>query len=239
MLAVKPEIEEAISEVARALGYSVELGKAGHAGRTFFLGYRGSRGLGNIKIDFTYLNRVPLFPIEGRSTPLRDGLLVPVLSDYELAGGKIKAFFDRVKVRDLYDISNLMVLLEGMKAPERRELFHKAILFDAALSAAFPFSFEGREQRFANRQKELEEELYPMLRVREVGPSLKSLMEDAAVFIAKWVTPQNESELEFFNRLACGDFKPDLIFAENDLLLRATKSPAVAWKLENLRRMNR
>ncbi len=163
MLAIKPEIEQAIDDVAHALGYSIDSGRAEHAGRSFFLGYRGSHGPDNLKIDFTYLNRVPLFPVEERSTPLRDDLKVPLLSDYELVGGKAKAFFSRVKVRDLYDISNLVKLLGDIGATDQRNLFHKTILYDTTLSAAFPFGFEGRERRFANLDKELEVELYPML----------------------------------------------------------------------------
>lgn len=233
MLAAKPDIERAIIEVARALGYSIEPGKAEHAGRSFFLGYRGAHGPDNVKIDFTYLNRVPLLPVEGRSTSLREGLTAPVLSDYELAGGKVKAFFSRVKVRDLYDVSNLAMLLEDISTPKQRELFHKTILFDAALSAAFPFGFEGREQRFANREKELEDELYPMLRSEEANPSLKSLMNSASTFIEEWVVPQDESEFEFINRFADGDFEPALIFGDSDISSRAMKSPEAAWKLAN------
>lgn len=239
MLAVKPEIEQAVTEVAYALGYSIDPGRAEHAGRSFFLGYRGSHGPDNLKIDFTYLNRVPLFPIEERSTTLRDDLKVPTLSDYELVGGKAKAFFSRVKIRDLYDISNLTKLLNRISDIDQRDLFHKAIFYDATLSAAFPFGFEGREQRFANLDRELETELYPMLNSEEAKPSLEELMDSASIFIKEWVEPQNDNERKFADRFANGDYKPSLIFGEGGIASRAKVSPEAAWKLQNLEKMEK
>ncbi len=159
------------------------------------------------------------------------------MSDYELVAGKAKAFFSRVKVRDLYDVSNLAALLKDTEAPEQRELFHKAILFDAALSAAFPFGFDGREQRFADRQKELEVELYPMLRAEEAPPTLETLTDSASAFIRDWVAPQNENEREFLDRFAVGAFEPSLVFGESDISLRAMASPEAAWKLANIKKM--
>lgn len=239
MLAARPVLERAIDDVARALGYSIDAGRVEHAGRTFFLGYRSSHGPDNVKIDFTYLNRVPLFPVQERSTPLRDGIKVPILSDYELVGGKAKAFFSRVKVRDLYDLSNLTALLDDKNAPDQRELFHKTILFDAALSAAFPFGFEGRELRFANMDKELKTELYPMLHVEGERPILEALMNSAVKFIDEWVEPQNDNEREFVERFAKGDYDPSLIFDEDEISSRAEESPEAAWKLHNIKKMDR
>ena len=237
MLAAKPGIERAIGEVALALGYSIEPGKAEHAGRSFFLGYRGPHGADNIKIDFTYLNRVPLFPVEDRTTSLREGLTVPMLSDYELVGGKVKAFFSRIKVRDIYDVSNLAVLLRRIDDPAKRELMHKTILFNATLSAAFPFGFEGREQRFADKEKELEDELYPMLRLGEAKPSLESLMDSASAFIEDWVVPQDEEERGFLRCFADGDYSPELLFGEDAVVKTAKMSPEALWKLSNIKRM--
>lgn len=237
MLPAKPEVERAIAEIARELDFSLELGRDEHAGRTFYLGYRGNVGPDNVKIDFTYLNRVPLLGIERRRTPVREGLLVPTLSDAELAGGKVKAFFGRVKVRDLYDIANLRDELELLAEGGRERLLHKVVLYEASLSAAFPFGFEGREGRFADRQRELEEELHPMLRAGNGKPSLDTLMESASRFVAEWVLPRDKGEREYLERLAAGDFAPTLLFGEGDIATRAELSPEAAWKLANLQKI--
>ena len=107
MLAERPIVVRSIDEVARSQGYPVFGARGGHAGRTFLLGYRSQWGPDHVKIDCIYMNRSPLMPIERRSPILRPELDVPLFTDAELAGGKVKAFFDRVKVRDLYDVANL------------------------------------------------------------------------------------------------------------------------------------
>lgn len=165
--------------------------------------------------------------------------MVPILSNYELVGGKVKAFFSRVKVRDLYDISNLAGFLDGISDAEQREMFHKTILYDAALSAAFPFGFEGREQRFVKKSKEIEAELYPMLRAEEAKPPLKTLVDSAAGFIDRWVVPKDEGELEFMNRFTRGEFEPELVFGKNDISSRTLLSPEAAWKLANIKKMEK
>jgi hypothetical protein len=62
-------------------------------------------GPDRVKIDCIYMNRSPLMAIERRASTLMPGLRVPLFADAGLAGGEVKAFFDRVKVRDLYTTS--------------------------------------------------------------------------------------------------------------------------------------
>ena len=178
MLAERPIVERSIDEVARSQGYPVSGARGGHAGRTFLLGYRSQWGPDHVKIDCIYMNRSPLMPIERRSPILRPELDVPLFTDAELVGGKVKAFFDRVKVRDLYDVANLKRVLDRRSAAERA-VAHKAVLFYASLSASFPHGFEDRPGRFAGRGRELEEQLLPMLRRNEKAPTLDGLIGTA------------------------------------------------------------
>ena len=149
----------------------------------------------HVKVDCIYMNRSPLLPIESRETPLRPGARVPAFSDAELAGGKVKAFFDRVKVRDLYDISNLKRALDAMQDAER-ELARKVSLYYASLSASFPHGFEQRPERFSDRQLELDEQLLPMLRSGQEPPTLEGLIGDAHGFIGSYVSPADDAEAE-------------------------------------------
>jgi hypothetical protein len=150
MLAERPTIEDGIEEVGRALGYDVSPADGGHAGRTFMLRYRGDWGADHVKIDCIYMNRSPLIVPTLRSCAMRPDAEVLMFDDIELAGGKVKAFFDRVKVRDLYDISNLGRHFDDAGDDE---LAHRSMLYYASLSARFPLPFEGRSERFADRQR--------------------------------------------------------------------------------------
>lgn len=238
MLEERPAIERALEEVARFQGYDVAVGEGGHAGRTFVLRYRGDWGSDHVKIDCIYMNRSPLLPPRLRCCPLRSDAGVLMFEDIELAGGKVKAFFDRVKVRDLYDISNLGKYFSKAEAGGGEgALVHQAILYYASISACFPNDFEGRGLRFADRQSELEDQLLPMLRLDDEKPTLEGLIADATGFISKYVLPQTEVEREYLERFAKGDYRPSLLFGEGPVAEAAQKSPEAQWKLLNLRKM--
>ncbi|WP_455044643.1 nucleotidyl transferase AbiEii/AbiGii toxin family protein [Lancefieldella rimae] len=237
MLADKPHIEEGIEAVARALNYAVEANPGGHAGRTFLLRYRGDWGVDHVKVDYIY-EPLAHHGAVVCETPVRPGAKVRTFADAELAAGKAKAFFDRVKIRDLYDVSNLKSVYESLK-PGEQEVAHQLSLYYASLSACFPKPFEGREQRFADRLPELADQLYPMLRSSIEHPTLKALMEDAERFIADWVLPKTDEEHEYLERLAGGDYRPELVFPDESMAKAAAVNPEALWKVENLRKIPR
>lgn len=237
MLAERPFIERAIEEVGRGQGYNVSAAEGGHAGRTFVLRYRSDWGSDHVKVDCIYMNRSPLFPICARSCPLRPDVDVPMFEDAELAGGKVKAFFDRVKIRDLYDISNLKAYFDVVG--DSGGLIHKTLLYYASLSACFPNEFEGRSERFADRQGDLESQLLPMLHLRDKEPTLASLMEAAEAFTQSYVLPRDEDERLYLDLFAKGEYRPELLFGEGDATQAAAVSPEALWKVANLKKMGR
>ena len=236
MLAERPSVERGIQEVAKAQGYSVTGNAGSHAGRTFVLNYQSQWGPDHVKVDCVYLNRSPVLPLVERATSLMPGLSVLSFDDAELIGGKVKAFFDRVKVRDLFDIGNLEALMSAME-PEEEAMAHAVILYYASLSASFPFGFEQRTQRFAGLQKELEEQLHPMLSDRVAKPTLNELIEMADDFVQARVLPRTDLEKEYLEKFAQGDYKPALFFEDEAMIHAAISSPQAQWKLQNIRQM--
>lgn len=237
MLRERPFIERAIEEVGRGQGYDVSAGDGGHAGRTFVLRYRGDWGTDHVKIDCIYMNRSPLFPIRSRCCPLRPDVGVPMFEDAELAGGKVKAFFDRVKIRDLYDISNLKAHFDA--TGDSDGIVHKVLLYYASVSACFPNEFEGRSKRFEDRQKDLEDQLLPMLHSRDKEPTLAGLMADAEEFTSAYILPRNDGERLYLDLFAKGEYRPELLFGECAIAQAAAASPEAQWKLANLKKMKR
>jgi len=227
----RPCIEQAILEVAKAQGYVVTGDPGGHAGRTFVMNYRSSFGFDNIKIDCVYLNRSPLYPVTKKASDFRPDVQVPLFDMTEIIGGKTKAFFERVKIRDLYDICNIKRLLDGQKNVQE---VHKVILFYAALSACFPHDFIGREKRFATLQREFDEQLIPMLRLQGGRPKLEELIAEAHAFIDSYVLAQTKEEEDFLSSLAKGDYLPKLLFGNTAIADAAANSPQAMWKLQNL-----
>ena len=237
MLAERPSIERGIMEVGKAQGYDVSASEGGHAGRTFVLRYRGDWGPDHVKIDCIYMNRSPLLPVRTKSCPIRPDVGMPMFDDAELAGGKVKAYFDRVKIRDLYDISNLKSHFDAVGDPTG--FVHKALLYYASVSACFPNEFEGRSLRFADRQGELESQLLPMLRSRDAAPTLTGLMDAAEAFTQSYILPRNDDERLYLELFADGKYQPELLFGEGDIERAAAASPEALWKLANLKKMSR
>jgi predicted nucleotidyltransferase component of viral defense system len=163
MLAERPTIERAIEEAIAFSGYTSSGNAGDHAGRTFHLRYSGDWGPDQIKIDLIYLNRSPLLAPLMRSCRLRPTLSVLAFSDLELVGGKVKALYDRVTARDIYDISNLKRYLDSLitEQPELGELCHKVMLYYASISKHFSLPLDKRvTDRFVGREDELKVQLY-------------------------------------------------------------------------------
>jgi hypothetical protein len=91
--------------------------------------------------------------------------------------------------------------------------------------------------RFANREREVEEILYPMLIARD-RPSLKVMIEKASAFISSVAAPQNDDEIEYLDCAADGVFKPASLFQDYPKVLEAAiHDPAALWKMKNIQKM--
>ena len=75
-----------------------------------------------MKAGCIYMNRWPILSPVVRETPVRPEARTRTFAKTELAAGKVKAFFGRVKVRDLYDISNLKSVYESLESSEQERV---------------------------------------------------------------------------------------------------------------------
>lgn len=217
----RPKFENSIMDIARFEGYDVRPGVVGHAGRTITLNYSGRYGRDKIKIDCIYMNRVPLLVPVVASPKIIPGLDIPVFQNEELIGGKVKAFFDRVKIRDIYDLYNISKYYHN-ECPKN---LHKLILFYSCVSSTFPFSFEDRTKKFLDLDSKINDDLFPMIKLGDYLPDLKELIETANDFISLFVKPVDEFEQRFVDEFASGNFFPELLFEEKSIVDRARRSP--------------
>jgi hypothetical protein len=196
-----------------------------------------------VKVDLIYLNRSPLLEAEKATCmACSPETSVTTLALPELVAGKTKALFDRLAVRDLYDIyriqsDGLPVSVAGGDQDLYR-LLRRVRIYYASLSMPFPCPLSGSVvEKFANRTADLERELYPVLHLGD-RPTLGVMMEAASAFVDEHVAPKQEEEHEYLRRLdIASQYVPNLLFSEwPDVLERAEQSPAARWKVENLRR---
>ena len=242
--AERPEVERAMADLGKSLGYAVTTSdKVEHSGRTLKLRYRYGDQRDLVKVDLIYLNRSPLLEAEKATcTACSPETSATTLALPELIAGKTKALFDRLAVRDLYDIYRIQS--EGIPASmaggdqDLYRLQRRVRIYYASLSMPFPCRLRGSVvEKFANRAADLERELYPVLHVGD-RPTLGAMMETAARYIDEHVAPKAEEEEEYLRLLDReSKYEPSLLFSEwPDVLKRAELSPAAEWKVMNLRK---
>jgi hypothetical protein len=153
---------------------------------------------------------------------------VLTFSDLELIGGKIKALYDRVTIRDIFDTANLKRYLDVLttEQPGVADLCHKVMLYHASISKYFPLPLGERvRNRFEDRADELALQLYPMLRDGE-RPTLESLVDSGEAFVNEYVLPRNDTEQEYLDRFAKADYQPTLLFdGYDDVVAAARQNP--------------
>jgi predicted nucleotidyltransferase component of viral defense system len=233
MLADRPEIESAITRIARGASYLVQLSAEEHAGRKLFLSYRNAAGLQDrIEVDVNHLHRVPL------ADP--DDVVLWQPGDYprprvrqvglaELAAGKLCAFLDRAAPRDLFDAVRLPAIVGAAWGLQPfRSVF-------VALAGMLPHSvYSYRPERLERAtDAAIEEQLHPMLARRADAPSGPEL-RSAAWRVMAPMLDLTDAEREFTDRLQRGELRPELIFgAQPGLAARAARHPGLLWKVEN------
>lgn len=239
--AERPVLEKAVHDLGTRMGYQVTTSaKVEHSGRTFKLRYRYGDQPDLVKVDLIYLNRAPLLPAEKATcSACMPEVGVATLALPELIAGKTKALFDRLAIRDLYDVhriqtSGLVMQAEGSE--ESRRLQRRVRIYYASLSTRFPCPIdESIARRFSERGEDIKADLYPVLNASD-RPTLEQMIQNVASFICEHVAPVEPDEVEYLRRLdEESDYAPQLLFADwPDVLARAQASPAAAWKVTNL-----
>lgn len=239
--AERPILEKAMHDLGTDMGYQVTTSeKVEHSGRTYKLRYRYGDQRDLIKVDLVYLNRAPLLPAEKATcSACVPEVSVATLALPELIAGKTKALFDRLAIRDLYDVHRIQTngLVSRLEDGEESHRLHRRVrIYYASLSTRFPCPIdESIAQRFLERGEDIEVDLYPVLNVTD-RPTLEQMIQDAGSFIRDHVAPVEPDEAEYLRRLdEDSDYSPQLLFADwPDVLARAQASPAAAWKVRNL-----
>jgi len=229
----RPAIEERLSIIARSLGYRVTRGREEHAGQNLKLRYKATDGTHDwIKIDLSYLARVPLLPPERRMCRLEAGARpsFPILHLEEIYGGKIRAMLERIAPRDLYDV--YMMAEMGVSDSD---LCKAIVVFQISLSAPFPFEVGAdRLDRFTDEL--IRRELLPTLRA---GVAVEgAVMRGTVKNLIKLPDDAPASHTKYLQEFAKGNYKPEPIFSDwPEVLERAQVNPAIEWKLMNLRKV--
>lgn len=240
MKEARPEIVRALETVfARAdLKITNDPNYDEHAGITWELSYDSMvEGRDNVKVDLNFLERVPLFPIkENGLNKLGDlsEIRFAVHDLHELAGGKLRALFQRSSSRDLYDVHRLL---------NRTDLNEKWLRLAFVVYGGVARR-DWREIRLDEINYSLDEinnNLLPLIRAKE-----KSRIEDTEDWanlmvkecrekLDRFLTFRN-NELKFLTgAIKEGRLQPELLTNDKNLQANIIKNPGLQWKVRNVR----
>lgn len=240
MLPDRERIEERIVAICELQKFVLHRKPTVHAGGKLVWRYSSALGhVGNLEIDLNFMYRIPLLPVN-RKTSMRIGDLsvnnIAVLDLHELAAGKLSALVDRSLGRDLFDAHclfstgclNLEILrpifvtyLGISNQKDIRNLVLEQITIDF---------------------KELQNRLLPMLSrnrlscVENKGIWTKEILIGVQKSLQA-LLPLRANEIAFLDALLdFGEIKPEII--TNDLRLQENikSHPALHWTIFNAQR---
>lgn len=231
MLAEREEITSRIKKYMTAAGYALgSRSKSYHALDSFVFEYQNAAGMrDNLKIEINYMIRCHVLPVERRVVRLpwlEEELTVLSVSPLEIFGSKIVALLNRTAPRDLYDIRNMMKF--GTIAQDEEALLRKIVMFYAALgSDAVPeaFAIDSIPQV---QQFKIKSELVPVLRQGEWFEA-KTAQREIAEYLSRVLVPDAE-ELSFWQEFSRKQYRPELLFKDEEVVGRVKLHPMAAWK---------
>ncbi len=232
MLEERKKITEHIQKYMTAAGYQLSAkSKQYHALDSFVYEYVNSGGMkDNLKIEINYMLRAHILPVSRRRVKLpwqKEPLTVLSVDPLEIFGAKIVALLSRTAARDLYDIFNLQKY--GLFDESEEPLLRKCVVFYSAIAAEKApecFVFDHIMQLAPQRIKT---DLIPVLRRGEhfeLEPAQKKVME----YLKSFLLPENSSELEFWHTFNNQEYRPDLLFTDDEFLDRIKRHPMALWK---------
>ena len=174
----------------------------------------GSRD--KIKLDINYLARCHVFaPTKSTiSHPFDPNKTITVfhLRDVEIFGGKMGAFFERTKPRDLYDLYSLSQS-ELMKCKEEKILLRKCAVFYSTIGNDSMENWLDKDVDSLTQMSfsKIRSQLLPMLRIK-AGAYPKAKIELAVSDYVKSVICLDDMDREFIIRFQSGEYQPELLF---------------------------
>ena len=237
--AIRPRFGQAFEAVFRRKGFTIRKSPTDHAGGKWRLGYRSAAGgTSNLEVDVNYVLRRPLWePAVRDSASLGEyaAKAVRVLSEAELAGGKLSALFSRVQARDLFDAHQLLT----RKDIDPEQLHVAFVVYGG---------FNRVDWRTINLDRI---DLSPTDVERMLLPTVQPSIVDEAggpdVWIGKMISetrerltglvPLRDGDLSFLDALLDrGEIRADLLTADPGLQEKIRTHPMLNWKMLNVRK---
>ena len=230
MMLEREQIMDHLRKYMTASGYVLsQKSKQYHALDSFVYEYVNAGGMkDNLKIEINYMLRCHVFPVSRRTVGLpwkEKNLTVLSVDPMEIFSAKAVALLNRSAARDLYDMYNLQKY--GLFDESQEAVFKKCIMFYAAIASEnVPEHFDFGGIGKISSQK-IKTDLTPVLR-RAEHLDLSLAQEQVAEYLKEILLP--ECDVSFWAAFAKGEYKPDLLFDDQEILSRIAGHPMALWK---------
>ena len=234
MMKCREDIKDILGRYMAAEQYELS-GKSRffHSLDSFVYTYANSAGIrDNIKIEINYSLRCHVLPfilkpIETMGVFNEANVLS--VAPIEIFGSKIVALLTRTAARDLYDINNMVTY--GLFDESEAAILRKCVLFYFTIASdEVPDSFDiNRIYSLTNHR--IRTDLLPVLRKKERF-DLPSAQKCVETYLNELLV-LDEKERQYLDAFRNGEYKPELLFNEADILERIGNHPMALWKMSN------
>lgn len=233
MLSARAEIKALLGKYMSAEGYALSAkSKTPHSLDSLVYDYVNAAGMrDNIKIEINYSLRAHVLPVqkmEMKSRIVDGGFDVTIVAPLEIYAAKTVALMTRAAARDLYDLDHMVRY--GLFDEKELEIYRKCVIFYLAIATNTPllsFDFSAAD---AITPRKIAADLKPVLRnwrdfhLDEAKSNVLSFLNNTLYM--------REQERLFLRHFQNGQYSPELLFEDKDILKRIEKHPMAIWKTE-------
>ncbi|HZJ98811.1 MAG TPA: nucleotidyl transferase AbiEii/AbiGii toxin family protein [Tissierellaceae bacterium] len=231
MLKSREVINSTINRYMLSQGYSMNpKTKNPHSLDSWVYDYMGSSGnKDNIKIEINYSLRSHLLEAEERpivTEHFSSEYKVKSLAALEIYGSKFNALLNRAAARDLYDVRNM--IRYGIFDESQEEMLKKCVIFYAAISAKEVNKIFDTKGIDSITKRKIKTDLYPVIKTKD-----DFKLESAKKLVKKYISELmilTKEEKEFLDRFESGEYIPELLFEDKEILDRIKNHPMALWK---------
>lgn len=199
-----------------------------------YIGASGNKD--HIKIEINYSLRAHVLEAEERpiiSEYFSREYRVRTLSPIEIYGSKLNALLNRAAARDLYDTKNMIQF--DLFDESELGMLKKCVVFYAAISARdknnINKTFDTKAVDLITNRK-IKTDLKPVIRTKDEF-ELETAKNLVKAYISDLMVLTSE-EREFLNKFESGEYVPELLFEDQQIINRIKNHPMALWKTRKL-----
>ena len=184
-----------------------------------------------IKIEINYSLRTHVFHPEDRvfvTDAFGEPIKVRTVAAMEIFSAKTNALLSRAAARDLYDFCNMT---DMRLFSEEKDMFRKCIIFYATISAKEVNKTFDTSAIDSLVFSKIKSDLFPVLAVRDKF-DLEGKKQQAKEYITSLMKP-TEAENDYMERFIAKEYKPELLFDDEEIVERLRNHPMALWKCKS------